>query len=157
MNCSLTSWMCMSVERNNKMLSKSKLKKELRRVDELKWILRAKEKDLKDGDRNVKYFHMKASGSEKKKVIHVMYDTGIQIKGVQDLLNHVTDFYKDLFGPSEITSIKVDGIECSQLTQEDNVLLTSQFTMEETRETVFEMEHNKAARPFFPAKHGSWT
>jgi hypothetical protein len=40
--------------------------KKLLRDEELKWRQRAKEKDLKEGDGNTKYFHLKASGRRKK-------------------------------------------------------------------------------------------
>jgi hypothetical protein len=39
----------------------------------------------------------------------------------------------------------VDDIE--QVSQEENDLLVRPFTMEEIRETIFQMEHNKAPEP----------
>jgi hypothetical protein len=40
--------------------------KKLLRDEELKWRKRAKEKDLKEGDGNTKYFRLKSSGRKKK-------------------------------------------------------------------------------------------
>jgi hypothetical protein len=42
-------------------------------------------------------------------------------------------------------SQRVDDIE--QVSQEENDLLVRPFTMEEIRETIFQMEHNKAPEP----------
>jgi hypothetical protein len=50
-----------------------KLKK-LLRGEELKWRQRAKEKDLKEGDGNTRYFHLKASGRRKKNYILVLME-----------------------------------------------------------------------------------
>jgi hypothetical protein len=118
--------------------------KKLLREEEIKWRQRAKEKDLKEGDGNTKYFHLKASGRWKKNYISVLQNNGEEIYGESDLIKHVTDFYKQLFGPSTISTLNLNGIDCKQLTEEDRQELTKPFDLEEIKRVVFDMKHNKA-------------
>jgi hypothetical protein len=67
--------------------------------------------------------------------------------GDTDLIKHVTEFYKALFGPSPVTSPSLDGIVCDQLTEEDRQSLISPFSLEEIKETIDELKHDKAAGP----------
>jgi hypothetical protein len=64
--------------------------KKLLRDEEIKWCQRAKEKDLKEGDGNTKYFHPKASGRRKKSHISVLNHNEQEIIGDNDLIKHVT-------------------------------------------------------------------
>jgi hypothetical protein len=127
--------------------------KKLLREEEIKWRQRAKEKDLKEGDGNTKYFHLKASGRRKKNYISVFQNNGEEIYGENDLIKHVTDFYKQLFGPSTVSSLNLNGIECKQIFEEDRQELIKPFDLEEIKRVVFDMKHNKAAGPDgFPAE-----
>lgn len=89
--------------------------KRIMRDEELKWRQRSKEKGLKDEDANTKYFHLKASRRRKKNQISVLQNNGEEIVGDKNLVEHVTKFYKDLFGPPEVTSLRIDGVECDQI------------------------------------------
>jgi hypothetical protein len=71
------------------------------------------------------------------------------------LKEYITSYYKHLFGPPKNTSFslneaRVDDIV--QVSQEENHLLIRPFTIEEVREALFQMEHNKA-----PSPNGFWT
>lgn len=46
-----------------------------------------------------------------------------------------------------MTSTKIDGIECDKLTLEDREMLIASFSMEEIKNAVFGIKHNKAAGP----------
>jgi hypothetical protein len=82
-----------------------------------------------------------------------LQNNGEEIYGERDLIKHVTDFYKQLFGPSTVSSLNLNGIDCKQLTEEDRQELTKTFNLEEIKRVVFDMKHNKAAGPDgFPAK-----
>jgi hypothetical protein len=127
--------------------------KKLLRDEEIKWRQRAKEKDLKEGDGNTKYFHLKASGRKKKNHISVLHRNREEIMGDVDLIKHVTEFYKQLFGPSLFTSLRMDGVVCNQLSEEDIQSLIRPFCLEEIKETIDELKHDKAAGPDgFPAE-----
>jgi hypothetical protein len=99
--------------------------KKLLREEEIKWRQRAKEKDLKEGDGNTRYFHLKASGRRKKNYISVLQNNGEEIYGESELIKHVTDFYKKLFGPYTISSLNLNGIDCQQLADTSKTYLLS--------------------------------
>jgi hypothetical protein len=91
---------------------------------------------LKEGGEYTKYFPQ----SQWKEV----QNNGEDILGESEIIKLVTDFYKTLFGPSPISSRNLDGIECNQVTEEDRLELIKPFDLEEIKEVVFELKHNKA-------------
>jgi hypothetical protein len=108
---------------------------------------------LKEGDGNTKYFHLKASGRKKKNHISVLHHNREEIMGEANLIKYVTEFYKKLFGPSPVTSLRMDGVVCNQPSEEDRQSLIKPFYLEEIKETIDELKHDKAAGPDgFPAK-----
>jgi mannosylglycoprotein endo-beta-mannosidase len=73
-----------------------------------------------------------------------------QIQGTADLLAHATAFYKDLFGPQQMSHTRMrNGIwsESECLNDEDRVEMDKPFTEEEIRGVIDQMEKNKAAGP----------
>jgi hypothetical protein len=127
--------------------------KKLLRDEEIKWRRRAKEKDLKEGDGNTWYFHLKASGRRKNNHISVLQNNGEEIMGDSDLIKHVSELYKQLFGPSHVTSLRMDGMVCNQLSEEYRQSLIRPFSLEEIKDTIDELKHDKAAGPDgFPAE-----
>jgi hypothetical protein len=63
------------------------------------------------------------------------------------LKEYITSYYKDLFGPPKNTSFSLDESRVDDIVQvshEENELLVRPFTVEEVREAIFQMEHNKA-------------
>lgn len=104
-------------ERECKMVLDTMLK--LLRDEETKWRQRAKEKYMKEGQGNTRYFHLKVSGREKKNFISGLKKDEIEIVGNAELIQHITDFYKDLFGESEISNIRLEGIECNKVDEDD--------------------------------------
>ena len=73
-----------------------------------------------------------------------------KIEGTDNLLTHATSFYKELFGPARGNMFHLSPEACSEeekLNEEDNVLLTSEFTEEEVRKALFGMGCNRAPGP----------
>ena len=127
----------------------------LLREEELKFYQRAKATDVLLGDNNTKYFQMIANGKHRKKCIFSLEHEGNKIEGQNNLKNYITQFYKELFGPSEdnhfTLSDRMDDIP--QVSMAENEFLTAPFTEKEIRDAIFAMEHNKAPGPDgFPAE-----
>lgn len=60
-----------------------------------------------------------ASGRKKKNLISSLMNDGDQINVEHGLVPHITNFCKQLFGPVDVTFIKLDGIHCSHFSEED--------------------------------------
>jgi hypothetical protein len=123
---------------------------ELLREEELKWYQRAEVKHLLEGDANTKYYHLLANGRHRKTRIFQLEDGSNIISGDAQLKLHITNYYKNLFGPSEISPIMLDESQIDDIPQVSdlkNEYLTDTFSQEEVRAAIFQMEHNKAPGP----------
>ena len=129
---------------------------ELLREEELKWYQRAKVKNLLEGDANTKFFHLIANGKHRKTRIFQLEDGNRIICGDAQLKSFITIYYKQLFGPSLETNVSLDESrteDIPQVSELENEHLTQDFQESEVRETIFQMEHNKAIGPDgFPAE-----
>jgi mannosylglycoprotein endo-beta-mannosidase len=97
-----------------------------------------------------------ANGKHRKKKIFQLEQEEGTIVGDDNLKVYITEYYKKLFGPPEVNHVqmiqnRVDDI--TQLSEEENVLLTANFTEEEVFQAITQMEHNKSPGPDgFPAE-----
>jgi hypothetical protein len=123
---------------------------ELLREEEIKWYQRAKAKHLLEGDANTKYYHLLANGRHRKTHIFQLEDGENIIEGDAQLKQHITNYYKNLFGPPKGSSIVLDEHQVQDIPQVSNLeneFLTDIFSKSEVRAAVFQMEHNKAPSP----------
>jgi mannosylglycoprotein endo-beta-mannosidase len=119
--------------------------------EESYWHKRCHEEWLLKGDNNTKYFHKIANGRKRKNTIISLEKDGNIIEGDENLLNHATEYYANLFGPEEEHNIHIDSslwAELAQVTDHDNPLLCSPFSESEIKEALFSMERNKVAGPY---------
>jgi hypothetical protein len=128
----------------------------LLREEEIKWYERAKVQNLLQGDDNTRFFHLIATNKYRKQhIFRLEQEDGI-IVGDNKLKRYITRYYKNLFGQPVESDIHldeshIDGIP--HVTNTENEILTSPFTMYEIKEAVFQMEHNKApGADGFPAE-----
>lgn len=118
--------------------------------EELFWLQHSNERWLLKGDQNTTYFHRIANGRKRKNTIHSFTDGEVIIEGTQNLLDHATAYYKNLFGPASgnLFHLAPDTwMDEEKLTEEDNLILTSEFTEEEVKKALFSMESNRAPGP----------
>lgn len=118
--------------------------------EELYWFKRSHENWLHKGDNNTKYFHRIANGRKRKKTIFSLQDEGQTIEGDQNLLEHATNYYKNLFGPAGSNRLKLSPNlfeNNRKLSPTDNEELCKPFSEIEIKDALFQMEHNKAAGP----------
>jgi mannosylglycoprotein endo-beta-mannosidase len=123
---------------------------ELLREEELKWYQRAKVKHLLEGDANTKYYHLLANGRHRKTRIFQLEDGNNIISGDAQLKGHITNYFKNMFGPSEDSLIMLDESQTDDIPQVfdlENEYLTDAFSQEEVRAAIFQIEHNKAPGP----------
>jgi hypothetical protein len=119
---------------------------ELLQEGELKWYQRAKAKNLLEGDANTKCYHLLANGRHRKTRIFQLEDGNNIISGDAQFKRHITNYYKNMFGPSENSLISLgesQSDDIPQVSDMENEYLTDNFSQEEVRATIFQMEHNK--------------
>ena len=66
------------------------------------------------------------------------------IEGKEELIKYITNFYKELFGQPEITTINLNMQEALGITEEQAKTLIEPFSMQELYEVAFSMEKIKA-------------
>jgi hypothetical protein len=107
----------------------------------------AREKFINEGDENSRYFHLIAKGKKRRvKILSLVHEENI-VSTDDDINKVATDFYKDLFGPSPVSSINMSNFHMNMLSEEDRILLTAPFTIEEIKLVVFSLKHNSAPGP----------
>jgi mannosylglycoprotein endo-beta-mannosidase len=122
----------------------------LLREEELKWYQRSKSKFILEGDSNTRYFHSVANGRHRKKSIHSLVQDKGTIVGLYNLKSYITNYYKNMFGSPEEGNFHMDETRTEDILQvsiEENNLLTTEYSEEEVRKAIFQMEHNKALGP----------
>jgi hypothetical protein len=118
-------------------------------IDEENISLRQKARDkfLLDGDENSKYFHLLAKHKKRKLKILTLSHGDILAHDDHGINHLATSFYKELFGPSQDSSISLANVDMKQLEEGDRNLLISPFSLEEIKDVVFTLKHNSAPGP----------
>jgi hypothetical protein len=87
-------------------------------------------KDLLEDDSNTKYFQLVANGKYRKtRIIQLQHDDKV-IEGDIALKEHITSYYKELFGPPKPSSFSLDEMRVDdivQVSQEENDQLVQPF------------------------------
>ena len=115
--------------------------------EEAKWKQRGKIKEILQGDSNTKYLHAKANGRRRKNMITALNQAEGLITEEKEIVDYITNFYKNLFGQPDCNSIVLQ-IENPELVPNSDIgKLTEPFTEKEVKEVVFKMAHNKSPGP----------
>jgi hypothetical protein len=99
------------------------------------------------GDNNTKFFHRSASGQKRKRTMFSLMNGSEQIQGTPDLLSHATAFYKDLFGPQQLSHTRMregSWSETECLDDTDRANLDRSFSEEEIKEVIDQMEKKQS-------------
>lgn len=95
--------------------------------EELYWLKRSHEKWLLEGDNNTEYYHSVANGRRRKNTIFSLQNGEDTVQGDEQLLQHVTGFYKELFGPASGKLFPLNPhlwSDHENISEEDNTVLT---------------------------------
>ena len=102
------------------------------------------------GDCNTAFFHRVANGKKRKNTIFSLNHKDQVIEGDDALVEHATNFYKELFGPSTSSGFHMEpGCWDSRekVNEQDNEELEKPFSELEIKDSVFSMEKNTAPGP----------
>jgi hypothetical protein len=109
-------------------------------MEEIKARPRARERDIKEGDRNTKYFHVVANQRKRKTTIHSIEGPAGAKENIEEIIRVATDYYKGLFKYEPRPELKIAKDffrEEDKMTAEENEALALEFTEEEVRKAIF--------------------
>jgi hypothetical protein len=118
--------------------------------EEVYWQRRGGEKWILEGDSNTSFFHKCANGRRRKMRISTFEHGDITIVDPKQLREHVTEYYKSLFGRAETVDIHLVANMWNlehQTSQDENEWLTRPFTLNELHNVVKEIKGNTASGP----------
>lgn len=119
---------------------------ELLKQEEIKWLQRNKDKEIKEGDSNTRYYHAKVNGRRRNNIILSLEQEGEIIEG-EKLMEYITDFYKKLFGHADPSSVTLNIQALETISSHEADELMKPFSIEEIHSVVFSMEKNKSPGP----------
>lgn len=115
------------------------------------WYLCSRVSELKDGDRNTKYFHHKASSRKKKnKIKGLMNSNGEWCTEDRHMEHIVESYYRNMFTSNSSGGEASDEILQAVpevISMEDNHLLTQPFSKDEIFDAINSMKPCKAPGP----------
>ena len=69
------------------------------------------------------------------------------IEGDKNLIDYITTFYKNLFGPPDNSSVSLNIDNPTKIQERYEKILIEEFSLEEIKKVVFKMAHNKSPGP----------
>jgi hypothetical protein len=118
--------------------------------EEVMWQTRGGERWMLEGDANTAYFHGVANGRKRKCLIRSLEDNGEVISETGDLMVHITNYYKNMFGSERQSTIRLHQDlwdPNSKIYAEENEELTKPFTVTKLEEVVMSMRDGSAPGP----------
>lgn len=115
-------------ERQEKLQCESDLRRLLAK-EEIKMRQRAREKHILEGGQTTKYFHLRAKGRKIRLKIQSLYQEGLVVERETKINKVATDFYKDMFGPSNISHINMDNFSMARPDNNDRSYLIALFPL----------------------------
>jgi hypothetical protein len=119
--------------------------------EELMWRQRSRVTWLKEGDRNTRYFHKKATWRQKKNCVNKLKGTnGMWVEDHEEIAKMTTEFFKELYTKDNTVnpSLILDKIHAT-VSQDMNEQLCKEFTETEISDALFQIGPLKA-----PGKDG---
>ncbi|GLT46628.1 hypothetical protein SLA2020_203720 [Shorea laevis] len=108
---------------------------------------KARQKWLKEGDANSKFFHGSIVKRRKQNKLEGVLKDGEWMEGVPQVKAHIRDCFQSKFDDEEWKRPRIDHIRFKQLTIEENTQLLAEFTEEEIKAAVWDCDSNKSPGP----------
>ncbi|KAK8356488.1 hypothetical protein V6Z12_A05G357200, partial [Gossypium hirsutum] len=110
------------------------------------WAQRSRSKWLREGDRNTRYFHSKATGRLKKNFIEKLKDmNGNWVTSSNDISQVAKNYFLGLFRSNgQRVDLHEVGYIQECVTRETNEWLTRDYTKHEVLQAIKQMNPNKA-------------
>ncbi|OMO57673.1 reverse transcriptase [Corchorus capsularis] len=119
--------------------------------EEVMWCQRSKSLWLRDGDRNTGYFHTVASSRRQRCIISSIQDeNGVCFSDAKSIERIIEGYFKNIFSSTNPNWDNVRSIASlleRRIDDEQGLMLDTDFTFEEIKDAVFQMEGDKAPGP----------
>ncbi|XP_021743844.1 uncharacterized protein LOC110709892 [Chenopodium quinoa] len=122
---------------------------ELRRLEESYWYAQSRANELRDGDKNTKYFHHKASQRRGQNRICGLYDDqGMWQTSKEGTNKVIADYFSGLFASTMSNNFDeaLMGVK-PKVTDDMNDILDMEPKADEIKDALFQMHPNKATGP----------
>jgi hypothetical protein len=119
-------------------------------VEETRARQRARDVNIKEEDRNTKYFRTVANHRRRKSTIHNIEGPAGTISNTEEIIKVATQYYKDMFKFEPRPNMNINENFFSKeekITQEENRILEERFTEEEVKKVVFESYSDRTPGP----------
>lgn len=81
---------------------------ELHDIQDANWYLRSRVSEVKDGDRNMSYFHHKASQRKKHNYVAGLFDkTGVWHEKEENIKGIFEEYFRDIFASSNLSPTNI--------------------------------------------------
>lgn len=112
---------------------------------------RARVRDLREGDANSRYFHMKANGRRRKHLIPYLKHGDRTATAMEDKLSMANEFFCRLMGAPDQNlrraCLRLEELGLRMLSPEMADRLESEFTIDEVKRVVMDMPPDRALGP----------
>ena len=111
------------------------------------WKQKARQKWLKQGDLNTKFFHTSVKWRRAKNELHGVLENGQWCENKDEEKNKVREFFEARFVRNEELPLKLDNVKSISISREDNQMLVGVFSEEKIREAVWSCDSSKIPGP----------
>lgn len=110
---------------------------------------RARVRDLREGDANSKYFHMKANARRRKHLIPLLRLDDRVASAAEDKLTLAQDYFSKIFGSvaPRRRRLNLDGLDLGSLSAAEARDLEAPFSRDEVRKVILDMSSDRAPGP----------
>ncbi|GLT59681.1 hypothetical protein SLA2020_324880 [Shorea laevis] len=108
---------------------------------------KARQRWLKEGDSNSKYFHSCVARRRSQNSLSGIVQNGRWMDGVQEVKTAVKDFFKEKFREDSWNRPVLEGISFNKISEEENAMLVAEFAEEEIKEAVWNCGGSKSPGP----------
>lgn len=117
-------------------------------MEEVSWRQKVREKWLKEGNKNTKYFHCLASHRRRYNYVEELKVEDRCINGNEALREEVKGFYQKLYEEEFKRRPRLDGLQFKALDEISRINLEKEFSKEEIVEGLTDYNGDKSTGPY---------